>query len=265
MRFYVVSVLPEIFGSFASTGLVGKGIAKGLLSLETLCPRDYTTDRHRTVDDTPYGGGSGMVMMPQPLVHAMEDAEAREAARSGARPLRVLLSAQGARFDQAMARELTGHAALTLVCGRYEGVDERAVSRVDREISIGDYVLMGGEVAAMVMIEAIGRLLPGVLGNPASVVEESHETGLLEHPHYTRPAEFRGDRVPDVLVSGHHAVVARWRRREALRRTLLRRPDLLERASLDARDLSDLSELRRELDALRRETAGGPAAGGEEP
>ncbi|GAB4213063.1 MAG: tRNA (guanosine(37)-N1)-methyltransferase TrmD [Sandaracinaceae bacterium] len=247
MRFYLVSVLPEIFGSFASTGLVGKGVAKGLIALEILTPRDYTTDRHRTVDDTPYGGGSGMVMMPQPIVHAMEDAEAREQARSGARPMRILLSAQGMRFDQAMARELSTLPALTLVAGRYEGVDERAVARVDREVSIGDYVLMGGEVAAMVMIEAIARLVPGVLGNPSSIADESHETGLLEHPHYTRPAEFRGERVPDVLVSGHHAEVARWRRREALRRTLLRRPDLLARAPLDERDRATLAELRREL------------------
>jgi tRNA (guanine37-N1)-methyltransferase len=246
MRFYLVSVLPEIFGSFEATGLVGKGIGKGLIALETLTPRDYTTDRHRTVDDTPYGGGSGMVMMCPPLVHAMEDAEARELARGGDRPLRILLSAQGQRFDQAMARELSRRSALTLVCGRYEGVDERAVTRVDREVSIGDYVLMGGEVAAMVMIEAIARLVPGVLGNPSSIVEESHETGLLEHPHYTRPIEFRGERVPDVLVSGHHAEVARWRRRESLRRTLARRPDLLERASLDASDRAMLAELERE-------------------
>ncbi|MBX7192815.1 MAG: tRNA (guanosine(37)-N1)-methyltransferase TrmD [Sandaracinaceae bacterium] len=251
MRFYVVTVLPEIFGSFLTTGLVGKGIAKGLLGLETITPRDFTTDKHRTVDDTPYGGGSGMVMMPQPVVHAMEDAEARERPRSGARPLRVLLSAQGRRFDQAMARELSSQPAITLVCGRYEGIDERAVARVDREISLGDYVLMGGEVGAMVLVEAVSRLIPGVLGNPSSIVEESHATGLLEGPQYTRPAEFRGDRVPEVLVSGHHAVVAKWRRREALRRTLERRPDLLETAPLDAHDRKVLAELEREREAAR--------------
>ena len=263
MRFYVVTVLPEIFGSFAATGLVGKAIAKGLVGLDTITPRDFTTDKHRTVDDTPYGGGSGMVMMPQPIVHAMEEAEAREQPQSGTRPLRVLLSAQGARFDQNMARELSGHAAVTLVCGRYEGVDERAVARVDREISLGDYVLMGGEVGAMVIVEAVSRLLPGVLGNPSSIVEESHTTGLLEGPQYTRPAEFRGDKVPEVLVSGHHAVVAKWRRREALRRTLLRRPDLLASAPLDAHDRTVLAELERELAEARlleavRDEAGEP-------
>ncbi len=247
MRFYVVTVLPEIFGSFGTTGLVGKAIAKGLVGLEAITPRDFTTDKHRTVDDTPYGGGSGMVMMPQPIVQAMEDAEAREQLRSGSKPLRVLLSAQGGRFDQAMARALAEQPAITLVCGRYEGVDERAVARVDREISLGDYVLMGGEVGAMVIVEAVSRLLPGVLGNPSSIVEESHTTGLLEGPQYTRPAEFRGDKVPDVLVSGHHAVVAKWRRREALRRTLQRRPDLLETAPLDVQDRRVLAELEREI------------------
>ncbi len=151
-----------------------------------------------------------------------------------------------------MARELSAQPALTLVCGRYEGVDERAVSRVDREVSIGDYVLMGGEVAAMAMIEAISRLLPGVLGNPSSIIEESHSAGLLEHPHYTRPAEFRGEPVPDVLISGHHAVVARWRRREALRRTLVRRPDLLERAPPQPADRKTLEELARELEHDRQ-------------
>ncbi len=251
MRFYVVTVLPEIFGSFTSTGLVGKAITKGLVGLDAITPRDFTSDKHRTVDDTPYGGGSGMVMMPQPIVHAMEEAEAREQPRSGTRPLRILLSAQGDRFDQAMARELSTHAALTLVCGRYEGVDERAVARMDREISLGDYVLMGGEVGAMVLVEAVSRLLPGVLGNPSSIIEESHATGLLEGPQYTRPAEFRGDKVPDVLVSGHHAVVGRWRRRESLRRTLLRRPDLLTRAPLDAADRKLLDELERELAEAR--------------
>lgn len=259
MRFYVVTVLPEIFGSFTATGLVGKAIAKGLVGVDPITPRDFTTDKHRTVDDTPYGGGSGMLMMPQPIVHAMEEAEAREQPRSGTRPLRILLSAQGDRFDQAMARELSSHAALTLVCGRYEGVDERAVARVDREISLGDYVLMGGEVGAMVIVEAVSRLLPGVLGNASSIVEESHASGLLEGPQYTRPAEFRGDKVPDVLISGHHAVVARWRRREALRRTLLRRPDLLTHAPLDASDRKLLAELERELAAAKLLGPVGPA------
>lgn len=257
MRFYVVSVLPEIFGSFTTTGLVGKAIAKGLLGLETISPREFATDRHRTVDDTPYGGGSGMVMMPGPVVQAMEQAQAREEALGGARPLRVLLSAQGERFDQRLARELSAQPAITLVCGRYEGIDERAIARVDREISLGDYVLMGGEVGAMVIVEAVSRLLPGVLGNPSSIVEESHASGLLEGPQYTRPADFRGEKVPEVLVSGHHAVLARWRRREALRRTLARRPDLLETAPLDAHDRAVLAELEREAADVRAQEEAG--------
>jgi len=264
VRFYVVSVLPEIFGSFTTTGLVGKAIAKGLVGLETITPRDFTTDKHRTVDDTPYGGGSGMVMMPQPVVHALEQAEGREQPRSGTRPLRVLLSAQGERFDQRMARELTTYPAVSLVCGRYEGLDERAVARMDREISLGDYVLMGGEVGAMAVIEAVSRLLPGVLGNPSSIIEESHASGLLEGPQYTRPAEFRGDKVPDVLVSGHHAVVARWRRRESLRRTLLRRPDLLATAPLDAADRKVLAELEQEFAEARLLASAAPPSGGED-
>ncbi len=243
MDFYVVSVLPEIFGSFVTTGLVGRAVARGLVGVHAITPRDFTADRHRSVDDTPYGGGSGMVMMPEPVVASMEEAERRAEERSGARPLRVLMSAQGERFDQRVARELSSFAAITLVCGRYEGIDERAVRRVDRELSLGDFVLMGGEVAAMAVIEAVSRLLPGVLGNPASILEESHAEGLLEGPQYTRPAEFRGEAVPEVLLSGHHAVVARWRRREALRRTLERRPELLEQAPLDDEDRRILEEL----------------------
>lgn len=245
VQLYVVSVLPEMVTAFAAHGLLGKAIAKRLVRLETITPRDYTTDRHRTVDDGPYGGGSGMVMMPHPIVAAMEDAEAREQARSGERPIRVLLSAQGQRFDQAMARELAAAPALTFVCGRYEGIDERAVRRVDREVSIGDYVLMGGEVAALVMIEAITRLRPGVLGNPESIVEESHASGLLEHPHFTRPIEFRGEGIPEVLLSGNHAHIARWRRQQSLLRTRERRPDLLAAVVLDKHDRAFLEGLER--------------------
>ncbi len=244
MKFHLVTVLPEIFGSFVTNGIVHKAIGKGQISVETTTPRDFTTDRHRTVDDTPYGGGSGMVMMPHPVVDAMEHIDAAYAAREEARPVRILMSAQGERFTQALAQELSTLPAITFVCGRYEGLDERAVRRCDREISIGDYVLMGGEVAAMVIIEAVARLIPGVLGNPGSIIEESHATGLLEHPHYTRPAEFRGEGVPEVLSSGNHAEIARWRRNESLRRTLERRPELLEGITLTKHDRAFLASLQ---------------------
>ena len=232
LRFHLVSVLPEIFDSFVATGLVGKAIEKGLVSIDRVSLRDFAHDKHRSVDDTPYGGGSGMVMNPGPLVEAMEAAEAAELARSGVRPTRILLTPQGEPFTQARARELSGRGALTLVSGRYEGIDERARTRMDLEISLGDFVLMGGEVAAMALVEATARLVPGVLGNATSIEEESHAAGLLEYPHYTRPAEFRGEPVPPALLSGHHAQIAAWRREQAIVRTAQRRPDLIARAEL---------------------------------
>ena len=232
MRVRIVTVLPELFGSFLGAGLLSRAIEKGLLAVETITPRDFTTDKHRSVDDTPYGGGSGMVLAPGPLVLAMEEAEAREKAVSGARPRRVLLTPQGEPFTQARARALAAETALTLVCGRYEGVDERARRLVDLELSLGDFVIMGGEVAAMAILEATARLLPGVIGNASSLDEESHAAGWLEYPHYTRPAEFRGEGIPPVLLSGNHAEIARWRRTEAIRRTVERRPDLIDDAKL---------------------------------
>jgi tRNA (guanine37-N1)-methyltransferase len=244
LRFYVITVLPEIFASFAKTGLVGKAIDGGILALETISPRELAKDKHRSTDDAPYGGGSGMVMMAEPLVLAMEAAEARSGAL---RPLRVLVTPQGEPFTQAIARDFAGRGALTLVCGRYEGVDERARTACDREISIGDYVIMGGEVAAMVIVEAVARLVPGVIGNAASLAEESHSGGRLEYPQYTRPASFRGQGVPEVLSSGNHAEVAKWRRRESLRRTLERRPDLLEQHPPDAEEAAILREIEAEL------------------
>jgi tRNA (guanine37-N1)-methyltransferase len=232
LRFHLVSVLPEIFESFVATGLVGKAIEKGLVTIDRISLRDFARDKHRSVDDTPYGGGSGMVMNPGPLVEAMESAEAAELARSGVRPTRILLTPQGEPFTQARARDLAGRGALTLVSGRYEGIDERARTRMDLEISLGDFVLMGGEVAAMALVEATARLVPGVLGNATSIDEESHAAGLLEYPHYTRPAEFRGEPVPAALLSGHHAQIAAWRREQAIVRTAQRRPDLIARAEL---------------------------------
>lgn len=236
MRIHVVTLFPEMFGSVLRAGLLGKAIAAGALEVRFTNPRDFTSDRHRTVDDTPYGGGSGMVMMPGPIVEALESL-------GDPRPHRVLLTPQGRPFRQADARRLSGMPTIALVCGRYEGVDERVRSFVDEELSLGDFVLLGGEVAAMAVIEATVRLLPGVLGNEASAEDESHVAGLLEYPQYTRPAEFRGMGVPEVLKSGDHGRIARWRRREALRRTRDRRPDLFERLALSDEDRARLTEL----------------------
>ena len=227
MRFHVVTVFPELVTQFCAEGLLGRAQAAGRVNVDTLNPRDFTTDRHRSVDDTPYGGGSGMVMRPGPIVDAMERADAIEAERGGERAWRVLMTPQGTPFTQAKAKALSERSALTLVCGRYEGIDERARARVDEELSLGDFVLMGGELAALVVIEATARLVEGVLGNPESIEDESHSRGLLEYPHYTRPAEFRGEPVPAVLVGGNHAAIAAWRRRQAFERTVQRRPDLI--------------------------------------
>lgn len=243
MRYYVVTVFPELVERYCAEGLLGKAAEAGRIGIEAITPRDFTTDRHRSVDDTPYGGGSGMVMRPGPLVDALEEAERRELARGGPAPWRVLLTPQGEPFTQAQARALVAHGALALLCGRYEGVDERARRRVDQEISLGDFVLMGGELAALAVIEATARLVEGVLGNQASVEEESHAQGLLEYPHYTRPAVFHGEAVPEVLISGNHAKIAEWRRREAFRRTLERRPDLIRRRALSSEERRWLEEL----------------------
>ncbi len=241
MRFEIVTLFPEIEVSLR-VGLLGKAIEAGRVEVATLSPRNFTSDRHRSVDDAPYGGGSGMVMMPGPIVEALEalDAEREVSTR------RVLLTPQGRRFDQATAERFATLPCLTLVCGRYEGFDERIRAYVHEEISLGDFVLLGGEVAALTIVEATARLVPDVVGNRDSTAEESHTTGLLEYPQYTRPVEFRGQRVPDVLLSGHHAQIARWRRREALRRTRERRPDLLAAAALSEEDRALLCELEAE-------------------
>jgi tRNA (guanine37-N1)-methyltransferase len=234
VQIHLVSLFPEMFASVLGAGLLGKTIASGKVSIAHVNPRDFAEDRHRSVDDTPYGGGSGMVMMPGPIAGALE---------SIAGPVRrILMTPQGTPFRQADAERLAQAPALALVCGRYEGVDERVRGLVDEEISVGDYVLLGGELAALIVIEATVRLLPGVLGNPASTVDESHVRGLLEYPQYTRPAAFRGHRVPDVLTSGDHGRIARWRRREALLRTRARRPDLFERYPLTAADRALLED-----------------------
>lgn len=230
MRADVVTLFPEIFEGFLGTSFVGRGIAGGALSVRFRSPREHGLGKHRSVDDTPYGGGSGMVMRVDVLVPAMEAMDAD--APDGVRAHRVLLTPQGRRLDQSLVRALAARPAIMLVCGRYEGFDERVRGHVDEEISLGDFVMTGGEVAAMAVLDACVRLLPGVLGNEESTREESHspETGgLLEYPQYTRPVEFRGVAVPEVLQSGNHAAIAKWRAAQALERTKQRRPDLAPR------------------------------------
>jgi tRNA (guanine37-N1)-methyltransferase len=229
MRVDVVTLFPDMFSGFLATSFVARALTGGQLAVRTRSPRDFGLGKHKSIDDTPYGGGSGMVMRVDVLVAVMEslDADAPEAVCGH----RVLLTPQGVRLDQRRVQDLSRRPALMLICGRYEGFDERVRGYVHDEVSLGDFVMTGGEVGAMAIVDACTRLLPGVLGNEASVIDESHspETGgLLEYPHYTRPAEFRGARVPEVLQGGHHAEIGKWRREQAIARTRERRPDLWE-------------------------------------
>ena len=229
IRVDVVTIFPGLFEPFLGEAMVGIARDKGLARIEVHDLRDWTRDRHRTVDDAPYGGGPGMLMKPEPLVEAIEEIAGPKGPERRARV--VLLAPQGRRLDQTHLEELAREEHLVLVCGRYEGVDQRVVDlAVDEEVSIGDYVLSGGEVPAMVLLEGVVRLLPGVLGNPGSIESESFAERLLEGPQYTRPPEYRGLEVPEVLRSGHHAEVARWRRERAVERTEERRPDLRDEA-----------------------------------
>lgn len=223
MEFHVITLFPEMFTALEA-GLLGRAQASGLITIRTHNLREHGLGHYRQVDDTPYGGGSGMVMRPEPLAAAIDEVMAQNP-----KLLRILMSPQGEILDQAVVRELAQRAAgLLLIAGRYEGIDERVLSMVDREVSIGDYVLSGGELPAMVVIEAVARLLPGVLGNPESLAEESFgPMGMLEYPHFTRPEEFRGMRVPEVLLSGDHRRIRAWREAEARKRTVQRRPHLL--------------------------------------
>lgn len=236
----VVTLFPAMVEQCASHSIIGRARESGALQLRVVDLRDYTHDRHRTADDAPYGGGAGMVMKVEPLDEAITDLR-----RKAGEPVRVILmSPQGRKLDQRLVEELAEEGHLVLICGHYEGVDERVREHlVDDEISIGDYVLTGGELPALVLVDAVARYIPGVLGKAESAEEESFRDGLLEYPQYTRPEEYRGWRVPDVLLSGHHAMIARWRRRESLRRTLERRPDLLASARLTRDDLQMLEEL----------------------
>ena len=243
MRIDVLTIFPQLVTAFAATSVVARGHRRGVIDVRVHDLRSVATDPHRSVDDAPFGGGAGMVLMAEPIFATVEAVEPR-------RPL-LLLGPGGRRFDQAMARELASGDGFSLICGRYEGVDDRVRQHlVDDEISIGDFVLAGGEVAAMAVIEAVVRLVPGVLGNTESVAEESFERGLLEYPQFTRPADFRGWAVPEVLLSGDHGRVARWRQAQSLARTLERRPDLIEaRGGLTEGERALLAEhARREAD-----------------
>ncbi|MET3546061.1 tRNA (guanine37-N1)-methyltransferase [Paenibacillus favisporus] len=244
MRVDVLTLFPEMLDGVFRTSILGKAQEKGIISLHTVNFRDYSGNKHGTVDDTPYGGGGGMVLKPEPIFAAVEDL--LEKAGHQAKPRVILMCPQGETFSQKKAEELAKEEHLIFICGHYEGYDERIREHlITDELSIGDYVLTGGELPAAVVIDAVSRLLPGVLGNETSAVTDSFSTGLLEYPHYTRPVEFRGWKVPDMLLSGHHANIEAWRREQALKRTLERRPDLLDEVELTDRDRKTLEKLRR--------------------
>ena len=247
MHIALVSLFPEMFTAVGDHGVTGRAVKQGLVTLSHCNPRDYTVDKHRTVDDRPYGGGPGMLMKIDPLQQAI--AAAREAVGEQAKV--IYLSPQGQRFSHGKAVELMQEQALILVAGRYEGVDERLIeAEVDEELSIGDYVLSGGELAAMVVIDAVTRQLPGVLGHALSAQEDSYADGLLDCPHYTRPEEYQGKRVPDVLLSGNHEEIRRWRLKQALGRTYERRPDLLQGRAMTPEEEKLLAEYLREHNVL---------------
>jgi tRNA (guanine37-N1)-methyltransferase len=254
MQFDVVTIFPEMFDALTESGITRRALDEGRFGFAAWNPRDFAKDSHRTVDDRPYGGGPGMVMLAEPLEACIDAAVARQKAAGVAKPVVVLMSPQGGRLTDRMARSLAGEAGLVLIAGRYEGIDERLIeARVDREISIGDYVTSGGELPAMVLMDAVVRLLPGSLGDAESASQDSFSQGLLDWPHYTRPEVWRERQVPDVLLSGNHAGVARWRRKQALARTRARRPDLLDGRALSKEDAELLEECRREQQAQEQQ------------
>ena len=250
MEFDVFTLLPEVFPPYLDSSILQRARQRGLIEVRVHNIRAWAEDKHHVTDDEPYGGGGGMVMKVEPVFAAVESVlgpfDSLRATPASGVPL-ILLTPQGRVFNQKIAMDLARQPRLALLCGRYEGVDERIREHlVTDEISIGDYVLTGGELPALIIIDALSRLLPGVLGDPDGAFDDSHASGLLEYPHYTRPPEFRGWRVPEVLISGDHARIAKWRRSQSLRRTLKRRPDLLENAHLSATDHQVLEELARE-------------------
>lgn len=254
MHFDILTLFPAMFRGPFDESIIRRAVEAGRVSIALHNIRDYAPGKHRMTDDTPYGGGGGMVMKPEPIFNAVEailgDVSPSRWTGDGDPPVSViLLSPQGRLFTHQIARELACLSRLMLICGRYEGVDERVRQfLVNDEISIGDYVLTGGEIPAMVIVDAVTRLIPGVLGDPRAAVSDSHAQGLLEHPQYTRPSVYRGHSVPDVLLSGNHNEIAQWRRREALRRTHQRRPDLLRKAQLTVEDQSFLQSLEQDDD-----------------
>jgi tRNA (guanine37-N1)-methyltransferase len=256
MRIDVLTLFPEMFTGVFGASILGKARDKGLVSLSTVNFRDFSGNKHNTVDDMPYGGGGGMVLQAEPIFGAVEHLlgagdlqDNAEAAKGMKRPRIILMCPQGAPLTQQKAKELSGESHLIFICGHYEGYDERIREHlITDELSIGDYVLTGGELPAMVVIDTVVRLLPGVLGNEQSAVTDSFSDGLLEYPHYTRPAEFRGWKVPDTLLSGHHAEIIKWRRRQSLLRTLTRRPELLQDAELTADERKWLNAERNSIE-----------------
>jgi tRNA (guanine37-N1)-methyltransferase len=248
MKFDIVTIFPRMVEAGLAEGVISRGVERGLLDIKVHDLREYTVDRHRSVDDVPYGGGPGMVMKPEPLARAVEDIRARR----GDPDTVVLLSPQGRRFTQGEAARMSALRHVALLCGRYEGMDERIRTLVaTEELSIGDYVLSGGELPALVIVDAISRLVPGVVGDTRSVEEDSFSRGLLDYPHYTRPSEFSGAKVPEVLMSGHHEQVRRWRKKTAIQRTLERRPELLDTAAMDDEERALLDEIRKEQETER--------------
>ena len=258
MRFDVFTILPEVFPAYLEASILKRAGERGLIEVRVHNIRDYTHDKHHVTDDTPYGGGGGMVMKPEPVFEAVESVLESRYATNATRPPSpqtppitvpvILLSPQGRVFTQRVAEELARHERIALLCGRYEGVDERIRERLATdEISVGDYVLTGGELPALTIIDAVSRLIPGVLGDPSGAQDDSHSMGLLEYPHYTKPPEFRGWKAPDVLLSGDHAKIERWRREQALLRTFNKRPDMLEKADLSDTDQKFVKSLKSKV------------------
>ena len=246
MKFVVLTIFPELLNACWEYGIMRRAIESGAISTRAVNIRDHAQGRHSITDDRPYGGGCGMVMKPEPLVGAI-----REAQKDTPGAPVILLSPQGQPLNQALAAQLAAHEALIFICGRYEGIDERIAGQwVDMELSIGDYILTGGELAAMVVMEAVTRLIPGALGNETSAQQESFSNRRLDHAHYTRPPEFEGEAVPEVLLSGHHDKITQWRQADALMRTLVRRPDLLDAASLTQEEVRLLKKWRVEIERL---------------
>ncbi len=241
IRFDAITLFPEMFAAVSASGITRRALETGLWQLHTWNPRDFTTDNYRTIDDRPYGGGPGMVMLAGPLEKAIEGAKADGGGRV------IYLSPQGAKLDHAKVMSLASERAVTLLCGRYEGVDERLIAKhVDEELSVGDYVLSGGELAAMVLIDAVVRQLPGALGDGQSAAAESFAAGLLDYPQYTRPEEWSGEKIPEVLLSGHHELIRRWRLKQSLGRTWQRRPDLVAKRAMTDEEKNLLEEFRRD-------------------